>query len=60
VIQKAFEKKKKSVKNESANDPNDRTCPVCNKVYWHKRAMLYHKKIVHSGRVFLCGSTEFL
>ena len=49
-MKKGFDKKKKLSKDDS-NDPTDRTCPECHKIYWHKRAMLYHKKIVHSGKL---------
>ena len=42
-------KKKTKAPKDEATELNERTCPDCLKVYWHKRAMLYHKKIVHSG-----------
>jgi transposase len=42
-------KRRKEAKNSESKDPAERTCPECGKLYWHKRAMLYHRKIVHSG-----------
>lgn len=47
--------KKRGPKATFDDDPKHRTCPECHKVYSCRPAMLYHKKVVHSGiRPFKC------
>jgi len=39
-------------KPRGSKDSNHKTCQECGKVFWHRRAMIYHKKIVHSGKKY--------
>ena len=52
---KPKKKKKRGPKPTFNNDPEHRTCPDCHKLFSVRPAMLYHRKVVHSGiRPYKC------